>query len=953
MSLSASPVLALGHRPPASRPPSKRHPPGTKWNPVHVNSDDDSDGSSATTVRDGGKPTLNTGLPAKRRRSKHVALPGPLTPDSRREREQSPAPSNGSVGRSGVSSDGGEGEKEEGESNMEGWKAAKVPEKGYRGDRDARARPATTNLAATPPPLAAAAAASGNKARDPTASPTTTPTTDDSPQPATPVSTEGGSAEDANSSPTTAPVTEESSPPRTPVSIYCGDDGDDNASPMTPEYTLPGSPGWMREDWPPSLQSTPESSTPPSPVSRRAKGPLPTADPNWRVSRKFEWLDAAKTRCRLLEKKFDKGGKFIGFGKLIELQVGDNVVIENDSKSAADQLDTGDQRQRRDENGYMDTWRGQIVKIYDTKEGPMLTIRWWWRFEEICDFEAVGAKDVASKDGEATTGPNQYLLFAFYGPEGAAAMARHGYSTKKLVHSRELFLQAGNRVEKNPIPVHLVLRKFEIKHLRDLRATQGDPGFDAIDWCNQGEDNFWYHLTYDGTFRFERALLPSEPPTSQLVGQLAGHPPGRIRALDCFCGCGGMSIGLKKAGIEVIAAVDSWQEAMTVHTHNMPHRECGDCKQPKSKSSDFNKCDHCNSINIVGCMGYTMAIKDFLTHCQKGSIGYPQRGNLDLIHFSPPCQNLSMANHQKDAESPDLRSILETAVQLVHFFKPAYVTLEEVPGFLGVKDNSPDKVEMLPFAIFVTHMLAMGYQLDMRVLDAANYGVPQSRARCIVVAALVDVRLPTLPMPRYRSGHTWPVRNTEVFHAGTWKPICLNLMEKEDEERLLPAVTAAEAIGDLPLLAASNRVEPVYIPRGDPSPYAKCMREDCDRPHQLLDHDYLPPPARRPASDNKTIRRIKAGSLFPTITKAVTCLINEGGLLPNPNGRHSARLRKVSAAERKRAQSLPDNFMFYQTTITARYQMIANMVPPLLAWELGASVMEAYFGKCTRPPLLK
>eukprot|EP00899_Mesostigma_viride_P018119 jgi/Mesvir1/26308/Mv26042-RA.2 len=303
------------------------------------------------------------------------------------------------------------------------------------------------------------------------------------------------------------------------------------------------------------------------------------------------------------------------------------------------------------------------------------------------------------------------------------------------------------------------------------------------------------------------------------------------------------------------------------------------------------------------------------------------------------------------------RSSPESMFALIQLLQPSHISLEEVAGFLGIADNSAEKVEMVPFAQMVPELLSKGYQLDMRLLDAANYGCPQTRVRVILLAAHTRHVLPTFPKPRYQGEARGMPRRSAIFHQEHWERIVLyrtirSTMELERMwESLPPSVTAKEAIEDLPCMGPDNaNLERRPYTTLSPGPYPRLMRSRCK--HSTILHHNLPRLGSDDAKEESSsaLKRMNAGAPssttlmkgwpFPAITTSVASQLRTDGD------------RQLSIAELKRAQSLPDE-MELCGCLQDKRLMIANAVPPMLAWEIGAAMLKACGLPSLVPPQLK
>lgn len=159
-------------------------------------------------------------------------------------------------------------------------------------------------------------------------------------------------------------------------------------------------------------------------------------------------------------------------------------------------------------------------------------------------------------------------------------------------------------------------------------------------------------------------------------------------AVDLFCGCGGLSLGLMEAGIEVVAGFDLWGPALAVHRANLPH---------PTVSMDLSDVD-----------AAVAAIR-------------PMRP--DLIAGGPPCTDFSTAGKRVEGERADLtRSFAKTVAGV----RPKAFLMENVAAAL--KSNA--------YADARSIMKDAGYGLTERVLNASRCGIPQARKRLFCVGLL-------------------------------------------------------------------------------------------------------------------------------------------------------------------------------------------------------------------------
>lgn len=178
-----------------------------------------------------------------------------------------------------------------------------------------------------------------------------------------------------------------------------------------------------------------------------------------------------------------------------------------------------------------------------------------------------------------------------------------------------------------------------------------------------------------------------------------------IQAIDFFCGGGGMTYGLREAGIEVIAGVDLARDCETTYESNNAGSRfvCADIKELPLDffENEFGVQRNDDELLLVGCS---------------------------------PCQYYSIINtsREKSIRSKDL---LLDFMRFVEYYNPGFVLVENVPGLLSRKDSA--------FPEFMDFLKTHEYNVTYGVVNMSYYGVPQTRRRFSLVASrLGEVRMP-------------------------------------------------------------------------------------------------------------------------------------------------------------------------------------------------------------------
>jgi DNA (cytosine-5)-methyltransferase 1 len=172
-----------------------------------------------------------------------------------------------------------------------------------------------------------------------------------------------------------------------------------------------------------------------------------------------------------------------------------------------------------------------------------------------------------------------------------------------------------------------------------------------------------------------------------------------LKAVDFFCGGGGMSYGMQKAGINVLAGIDYEPS----------------CKETYESNIRGAKFILANVFNLSA------------NQLQKELELKKSDDNLILIGCSP-CQFWSIINTDKN-KSEKSKNLLIEFRRFVEFLKPGFVVVENVPGVLRKKEESG-----LASFIDWLQLKENGYRVHFNVHNVSDYGVPQNRKRFTLIA---------------------------------------------------------------------------------------------------------------------------------------------------------------------------------------------------------------------------
>ena len=357
-----------------------------------------------------------------------------------------------------------------------------------------------------------------------------------------------------------------------------------------------------------------------------------------------------------------------------------------------------------------------------------------------------------------------------------------------------------------------------------------------------------------------------------------------IKAIDIFSGCGGVSCGLTRAGFSVKAAVEIDKNAANTYASYPPLA----------------------NVQILINDICTLSGKKILR------VAKIKSDELYLLAGCPPCQNFSMQNpnNKKKSES-ERKKLLFEYLRIIEEIYPPFILMENVPG-IETEFNANILNE------FITRLENgndnESYLIIKKVLNAADYGVPQLRKRFVLHGIRKDI---------YHELQTYG-KDFELP-----KPT----HSKNPHDKLLPWVTVKQAIDDIPPINAgdtyvenplilnhkcaglneSNLKKIKYIRShgGSRGCLPKDMTLSCHK--QKTENGNI-------FSGHKDVYGImNPNKPSPTIT---------GGCLFYTKGRfgHYSQNRAISIREAARLQTFPDDFEFSNTLAIAALQ-IGNAVP--------------------------
>ena len=364
-----------------------------------------------------------------------------------------------------------------------------------------------------------------------------------------------------------------------------------------------------------------------------------------------------------------------------------------------------------------------------------------------------------------------------------------------------------------------------------------------------------------------------------------------INALDLFAGAGGLSTGMEMANINVVAAVEFNQQIADTYIRNHKSTEMivGDIR-----SVDVDRIKSIFEEKKIEC---------------------------DLIFGGPPCQGFSMAGRRIRAKcsflSDERNYLFKEYIRMVAGLNPKVFVIENVPGILNYADGA------IKDEIFSTFE-SMGYQIEARVLCAADYGVPQTRHRAVFIGNRLGITPSVLFPDKTKTSKNY--------------------------------TTIRDAISDLPVLKAGTGKEITYYDKNTDNEYQLLMRSKQGFTYNHVSSHHKP-------ETLEILSMLKEGQTMKDLPeKYHTKSVHSGAYgrmiydkpaytlttrLNTPSvGRitHPEQNRTITPREAARIQSFPDDYEFIGDITSVGIQ-IGNAVPPLLAKAIGDKI-NSVLGGC-------
>jgi DNA (cytosine-5)-methyltransferase 1 len=343
-----------------------------------------------------------------------------------------------------------------------------------------------------------------------------------------------------------------------------------------------------------------------------------------------------------------------------------------------------------------------------------------------------------------------------------------------------------------------------------------------------------------------------------------------VNVVDLFSGVGGLSLGFRQAGFNVVLANEIDKDIAKAYKENHPNGKM---------------------------------INEDITKLDIESVFSPYKGNIDIVIGGPPCQGFSQKGARRILD--DERNFLfKYYLKVVEYLKPKYFLMENVPNLLTANKGSFKQDIYNEFE-------NLGYVLDSGILNAFDYGVPQTRRRAFVLGKLAGKV--SLPLAFFEKVSAWDAISDLAFlESGEGV---------EEQDYILPAATSYQKR----LRKNSKKLYNHIATKHSSLAIERMMLVPPEKGKETLPEEYL-------------TKSIYSGTWSRIVKSDPSVTITTRFDTPS-SGRftHPYLHRAITVREAARIQSFPDDFILYGPK-TSQMKQVGNAVPPLLSYRIAETI---------------
>jgi DNA (cytosine-5)-methyltransferase 1 len=399
------------------------------------------------------------------------------------------------------------------------------------------------------------------------------------------------------------------------------------------------------------------------------------------------------------------------------------------------------------------------------------------------------------------------------------------------------------------------------------------------------------------------------------VRSLQGSRP---LAVDLFCGAGGLSLGLHRAGFEVILGADIRPDSIATHRHHFggcSHR--GDLSDPKELQKIILQLNRC--------------------------------GEIALVAGGPPCQpfsrNIRWRKHDQDVAgqhwqlNSSRRELWESFMAVVEDVRPRAFLMENVPDIALTGDQEI-------FRNVVSCAEAAGYRVHARIVYAWQYEVPQLRPRLFIAGTRIGYSSPLVwPEPQFSDQESAPSLLDAISDLPSLEGDWWEEWQKRDQYEG-PSTSYQQLMRDwLPVGRQELHDHITRKVREDDKATFQLMRATGKKYHELEDehrrYQVTSRAQREGRIQKESGKEHSFGNKYNILEPDQPCLTITAHMSKDGYWYiHPSQNRTLSIREAARVQSFPDGFRFHGTP-SNRFHQVGEAVAPLVGFALGSALLGA------------
>ena len=388
--------------------------------------------------------------------------------------------------------------------------------------------------------------------------------------------------------------------------------------------------------------------------------------------------------------------------------------------------------------------------------------------------------------------------------------------------------------------------------------------------------------------------------------------------IDLFSGCGGLSLGMHRASWKALFAIEKNEDAFKTLSYNLIEKE---------KHFDWPEWLPQKNLDINDIIEkYRGNLKEL-------------KGKVELVAGGPPCQGFSSAGKRNEKDKRN--TLVDSYLKFIDLVEPKSIIFENVKGFT-VPFASKNKKGKKYSDYIIKKLKKRGYNVEYRLIDFSEFGVPQKRIRFILFAS-----------KEYDCNEFFKILYGNVNGFLKNKDLKKNPSLKDaimDLERKNGTVTCPDSKG--------FKSGKYGRSKGKYQRYCRigCKKSDIPNSHRFANHRDSTV-KRFQALINLDLKNKNLSKLLKkeySVNKNCICVLD--GDLPSPtltthpdDHIHYSEPRILTVREYARIQTFPDCYIFKGKYTTGgklrkidvpRYTQIGNAIPPLFAEQMGMALIE-------------